>query len=225
MLLTVEDWESVESREVPDRDGKFIVGVDLGGGRAWSAAVAMWPNGRIEALAVAPGIPSIQAQEKRDRVPKTTYSQLVERGALRVAHGLRVQPPAALIDAILSEWGKPRFIVCDRFRLDELKDAAKGIRIVGRVSRWSESASDIRSVRKYAKDGPLSCDPKSRLLLKASLSAALVRSDDSGNQRLEKRSANNTARDDVAAGLVLVAGAHSRTRKRKSGKLSLGVVE
>ena len=145
---------------------------------------------------------------------------MVERGALRVAHGLRVQPPAALIDAILSEWGKPRFIVCDRFRLDELKDAAKGIRIVGRVSRWSESASDIRSVRKYAKDGPLSCDPKSRLL-----SAALVRSDDSGNQRLEKRSANNTARDDVAAGLVLVAGAHSRTRKRKSGKLSLGVVE
>ena len=224
-LLTVDDWQRVEKREVPDRSGKFIVGCDLGGGRAWSGVVAMWPNGRIEALAVAPGIPSIQVQEKRDRVPRTTYSQLVERGALRVAHGLRVQPPAALIDSILTEWGKPRFIVCDRFRVDELRDAAKGIRIVSRVSRWSESSSDIRALRKYAKDGPLSCDPNSRLLLKASLSAALVKSDDAGNQRLQKRNANNTARDDVAQALVLVAGANSRTRKRKSGKLSLGVVE
>ena len=40
VLLTVADWERVKAREVPEREGRPIVGVDLGGGRAWSAAVA-----------------------------------------------------------------------------------------------------------------------------------------------------------------------------------------
>ena len=46
MLLTVDDWERVTARPVADRDGKPIVGVDLGAGRAWSAAVAIWKSGR-----------------------------------------------------------------------------------------------------------------------------------------------------------------------------------
>ena len=41
VLLTVGDWEKVTAREVPERQGRPIVGVDLGGGRAWSAAVAL----------------------------------------------------------------------------------------------------------------------------------------------------------------------------------------
>ena len=44
--------------------GKPIVGVDLGAGRAWSAAVAVWKNGRTEALALCPwDTRSIEAQE------------------------------------------------------------------------------------------------------------------------------------------------------------------
>ena len=38
VLLTVGDWERVTAREVPEREGRPFVGVDLGGGRAWSAA-------------------------------------------------------------------------------------------------------------------------------------------------------------------------------------------
>ena len=38
VLLTVQDWERVTARSVPEREGRPIVGVDLGGGRAWSAA-------------------------------------------------------------------------------------------------------------------------------------------------------------------------------------------
>ena len=56
------------ARPVPERDGRPIVGIDLGAGRAWSAAVAIWRSGRVEALAVAPGVPSLEAQERRDRV-------------------------------------------------------------------------------------------------------------------------------------------------------------
>ena len=70
VLLTVADWKGVTARDVPERVGAPIVGIDLGGGRAWSAAVALWQSGRCEALAVAPGLPSIQAQEHRTELKR-----------------------------------------------------------------------------------------------------------------------------------------------------------
>ena len=70
ILLTVDDWELATARPVGLPSGRPIVGVDLGSGRAWSAAVAMWESGRIEALALAPGIPDLDAQERRDLVPR-----------------------------------------------------------------------------------------------------------------------------------------------------------
>ena len=41
VLLTVDDWERVCGRDVGDAAGRPVVAVDLGGGRAWSAAVAI----------------------------------------------------------------------------------------------------------------------------------------------------------------------------------------
>ena len=116
VLLSVDDWSRVLEREVPDREGKPIVGVDLGRGRAWSAAVGLWPNGRIEAVAFAPGLPTLEAQERRDRVPPNTYRKLVQLGVLKIADGLRVPKVKPLVD-IIRTWG-PRRIVCDRFELD-----------------------------------------------------------------------------------------------------------
>ena len=210
MLLTVDDWAAVCRRQVPEREGRPILGVDLGGGRAWSAAVACWRNGRIEAVAVAPGVPDLAEQEKRDRVPSGTYRRLAEVGALTIAEGLRVPPPALLLSTAREAWGAVEGIVCDRFRLGELRDAANGTPISPRVSRWSEAAADIRALRKMAKDGPLACADSSRLLVAASLSAAMVKNDDQGSVRLVKRGTNNTARDDVAAALTLAAGAFVR---------------
>ena len=81
-----------------------------------------------------------------------------------------------------SNWGKPDFVIVDRFRLDELKDAIQnGARIEDRVTRWSEASyDDIRALRKAARDGPMACVPEARALLKASLSVARVKNDDQG---------------------------------------------
>ena len=216
MLLDVEDWQRACVREVPPRDGRPIVGIDLGGGRAWSAAVALWRSGRVEALATCPGIPSLAEQERRDRVPSGTYRMLAEAGVLQVAEGLRVQPPSGLVRVVMKEWGRPDMIVCDRFRLAELQDATGLVPLVSRISRWSESSFDIRALRKMTKDGPLSVAPESRALLVASLSAARVRADDAGNVRMLKAGTNNQARDDVAAALTLAAGAWERSVSRPS---------
>ena len=211
MLLTVDDWQRVLDRPVAERAGRPIFAYDLGGGRAWSAAVAIWRTGRVEALAVAPGIPNLDEQEKRDRVARGVYRMLVNNGSLHVAEGLRVQPPAALHAAAVRAFGMPTGILCDRFRLGELQDVVGGIPVAPRIARWSEASTDIRALRKVALDGPLSCPESSRALIAASLSVAMVKNDDQGSVRLVKRGTNNTARDDVAAALVLAAGAFVRS--------------
>ena len=104
-LLTVDDWKRACARPEAVPAGRPVVGVDLGGGRAWSAAVAAWRSGRIEAVAVAPGVPTLAEQEKRDRMPQGTYQRLQDAGVLLLADGLRVPPATALVEALRGRWG------------------------------------------------------------------------------------------------------------------------
>ena len=219
MLLTVTDFGVACARDVPPPDGKPIIGIDLGAGRAWSAAVALWSSGRCEAIAVAGGVPSIEAQEKRDRVPKGTYRRLVDAGLLRVAEGLRVPPVPLLLNAARERWGAPDHIICDRFRLAELLDHARGTQVVPRVTRWSEASEDIRALRRLFLDGPISPTVACRPLLIASLAVAMVKNDDQGSTRLVKADPNNnTGRDDVAAALTLAAGSLARYLAKPRGR-------
>ena len=216
VLLQVADWKRTLARTLPARDGSPVVGLDLGQGRAWSAAVAIWPNGRMEATATAPGIPSVAAQERRDGVQPHTYARLLEVGALRVAEGKRVPDVSHLMDTIRA-WG-PSVIVCDRFRHSEVLDSDPPCIVSPRVSRWSSSTEDITHLRRLAGDGPLSVAPGSRSLIGASLAVSTVKNDDAGNVRLTK-SGQNTARDDVSAALILAAGEWSRRRHIEGQKM------
>ena len=211
MLLTVSDFEDMTKRAVPPREGLPIVALDLGQNRAWSAALALYKNGRVECRALSPGVPDLDAQEKRDGVPRGTYSRLADQGVLLQAAGLRIPPTKMLMELIKKTWGRPSGMICDRFRIDELHDAGVPCRVTSRVTRWSEASYDIRALRKYAVDGPFSVAECSRSLLAASLAVALVKNDDQGSVRLVKRGTNNSARDDCAAALILAAGEYERT--------------
>ena len=211
VLLTVEDFKLATARDVAPPTGQPIVGVDLGQNRSWTAAVAIWETGRIEAMAIAPGIPDLAEQEKRDTVPRGTYQKLHDMGVLDVADGLRVPEPTHLWEDIKARWGVPAAIVCDRFRLPLLQDAVQGACYIDpRITRWSDAVFDIRSLQKGFKDGPFSVEESSRPLLIASLAAAFVKNDDQGNTRLSKRNSDQKARDDVAAALTLAAGGWGR---------------
>ena len=225
MLLDVADWQRTIGREVPDRDGGFICAIDQGQGRAWSAATAIWRNGRVECLAVAPGIPSLEAQEKRDRVSPGTYRNLYDRGLLTIAEGLRVQQPSQLWAAIQNRWGIPNEIICDRVRYPEFVDNVQGVcEVKPRRTRWSEAAEDVRAVRQMAKDGPLAVLESDRPLLATSLMATQVKNDDQGSFRISK-SSNNTSRDDVSSALALVCGAYQRAMRGAETELQYVVVK
>ena len=125
---------------------------------------------------------------------------------------------------IRETWGKPQLIVLDRFRLPEFQDAVGNkARLEPRVNRWSEAAFDIRALRQQALDGGLAVDVESQALLSTSLSTATVKTDDAGSFRLVKKGTNNTARDDVAAALLLACGALARKPKAATVR-SLGLI-
>lgn len=219
VLLTVSDYELAIGRPVAIAAGMPIVGIDLGAGRAFSSAVAIWPSGRVEAVAVCAGIPSIADIEARDNVPANSYQCLVDAGLLFPSPDRRVPPVSDLLGLIADRWGRPSMIIADRFRVAELNDVApRGWHIESRVTRWSDAAEDVRALRSLVLDGPLTFDVASRDLITASLAIATIKNDDAGNCRLVKRE-KNKGRDDVAAALLLAAGQFQRERSRPKPKL------
>lgn len=213
MLLQVEDWQRVCQRRVPPRESQPVVGLDCGQGRAWSSAVAVYPNGRTECRAIAPGVPDIAVQERRDRVSSGTYQRLIDVGVLRIAHGRRVPLVSDLVE-LAADWNPAAFIA-DHFRLNEVRDAAPSKPIITRRTLWSEASEDIRGCRRLCLDGNISVSDESKGLLQHSLSVAKVENDDAGNSRLVKKKRDNSTRDDVACAFVLAAGVMSRARGPK----------
>ena len=86
----------------------------------------LWPSGRVEALALAPGTGRDIARNKRkrDRVPRGTYERLTAAGVL-TTDGARLVPRVPVLMRRALRW-RPSIVVCDRFRLGELLDAARG---------------------------------------------------------------------------------------------------
>jgi len=212
-LIRLDRWERVLARPAAAAEGPPVIGFDLGGTRAWSAAVALWPSGRCEALAVCGGEPPIRQRELDDRVPAGTYEALAESGSLLVDEGHAYPRASFLADCVRRRWPGAERAVCDRFRAAQIADEWHG-ELEARVSQWSESTADIDAFRTLAVDGGLSVAEGSRRLLTVSMSAAQAVADGSGNERLQKSGdATHTARDDCASALVLAAGAAARRPK------------
>ena len=213
-LLPAADWRRTEARPCPPREGRPVVGVDAGGARAWSAAVALWPNGRVEAFALCGGVPDLRERERQDAQRRGLYGILASSGRLIVDDGLRV-PRLSRLFAHLEERGiVPGAIVCDRFRHGEIGDATRGRwPVILRTTRWSESTEDVGALRRLAADGPLAVDEDSRPLLRVALAEAEAEADSSGNVRPRKRRGDRS-RDDVAIALTLAAGVLHRKLRR-----------
>ena len=210
-LLKAHYWKAALQREVAPRSKWYGLGIDIGSNRAWSAAVAMWESGRVEAIAMAPGIPSIREQEIRDRVSRGVYQQLVDEGRLVVAEGLNEPDPVALIERCVEMWGDPDVIRCDQHRLPRVRDAVNQVATATRLQprkmrHISESTYDIEATRQLAIDGPMSIERESVRLLTHSVKMAKVKTGDQNNMYLVKSDHANCSRDDVAAGLVLASG-------------------
>ena len=208
-LITASEFELVCARAVPEREGKPVIGVDLGGTRSWSAAAAVWPSGRISSWANAPGQPSLAEQEKEDQVAEGSYSELVRSGGLSVDEGQHVPGVGRLLSRIWA-W-EPAAIVCDNYRAPELYEAVsgRGVRVIERARSSGESTSNIQSLRSLLLDSQAGVDEESRALLGAAFEQTNLKIDNSGVTRVSKVD-KKRSRDDAAAALLLAAGEQAR---------------
>ena len=176
--------------------------------RSWSAAAALWPSGRIEAWAVAPGVPSLADQERADQVPEGTYAELVRSGGLAVDEGFAVPNVGRLLARIWG-WG-PLAIVCDNYRAPELHRVASGrVRVIERAKSGGEATSNVQSLRALLLDTASGATEASRALLAAAWAQTnLVISNDGATKvtKVDQR----RSRDDAAAALLLAAGERAR---------------
>ena len=207
-LITTAEWERVCARAVPDREGQPVVAVDLGGNRSWSAAAAIWPSGRIEAWALAPGTPSLAEQEHADHVADGSYSELVRSGGLSVDAG-RAVPGVDRLLARVWDWG-PSCIVSDPYRSAELHQVVAGrARIIERARSGGESTSNVQSLRSLLLDTDAGVTESSRALLGAAWAQTNLVIGTDGLTKVKKID-NRRSRDDAAAALLLAAGERAR---------------
>ena len=207
-LITTSEWARCCARPVPECEGSPIVGLDLGGNRSWSAAAALWPNGRIESFAVAPGVPSLAEQEREDQVPEGAYSELVRSGGLSVDEGQHVPDVERLLSRIWS-WS-PLCIVSDPYRSAELAQAVGGrVRIIERARSGGESTSNIMALRSMLLDTASGVTEASRDLLGAAFQQTTLVISNDGLTKVSKID-QRRSRDDSAMALLLAAGEKAR---------------
>ena len=203
-LVTSSEWDRVTSRPVPPCEGSPVIGIDLGGTRSWSAGSAVWPSGRIESWAVAPGLPSLSEQEAADQVAPNTYVSLVRSGGLSVDEGRAVPDVERLLSRIWS-WS-PLCIVSDPYRSAELAQAVGGrVRIIERARSGGEATSNIQALRSMLLDTASGVTESSRDLLGAAFQQTNLVIDNSGLTKVVKLD-QRRSRDDSAMALLLAAG-------------------
>ena len=208
VLVDADTWRGVQALPEPDTlANEYVLGLDLGQNAAMSAGACYRRDGTLEAVACFPELPSLGERGLADGVGDL-YQRMAERGELFQA-GRRVSDIPALLRECLERWGRPVAIVCDRWRLAELKQHLEAVKfpltdLVERGQGFRDGGQDVRDFRAAVLGDHVR--PSRSLLLTAAMSEARVTGDPSGNWKLSKhvqggRRAN--ARDDAAAAAII----------------------
>ena len=207
-LITASEWARVCVRPVPECEGAPVIGVDLGGSISWSAACAIWPSGRIEAWALAPGVPGLAEQERDDQVPEGAYVELVRSGGLSV-DDVRAVPDIGLLLSRIWAWD-PVCIVSDPYRAAELHGTVAGrVRIIERARGGGETTANVQALRARLLDTSAGVSATSCALLGAAFEQTVLTIEGSGVSKVKKARAKRS-REDAAAALLLAAGELAR---------------
>ena len=186
VLLEGDIWEGIEGEA--ERAGEYILGLDLGGSTAQSAACAFYPaTGRLEGFAIFPTHPDLATRSTNDGAGNL-YAECHRRGELLLA-GDMVADIEALLSEALDRWGTPAAIAADFFKKSELIGYLNAIgfpraALVLRRMGWKDGSEDVRGFQLAALGGHLT--PVKSLLMRSSMAEARLVSDVSSNWKLAK---------------------------------------
>ena len=213
VLLEADVWEKIEGEA--EREGPYILGLDLGASTAQSAACAFYPaSGRLEGFALFPTHPDLATRATNDGAGNL-YSECHRRGELLLA-GDMVADIRALLTEALERWSTPAAIVADFFKKSELIGHLNAMdfppaALVLRRMGWKDGAEDVRGFQLAALSGKVT--PVKSLLMRASMSEARLTGDVAGNWKLAKGSEGgrrSRAKDDIIAAMILCVAVGQR---------------
>ena len=210
-IISVPEMQRVMAREVGARRGRAVLGLDLGGSRAMTAAAALWPaTGRLEVYAALPAVPGLADRGKADKVGPL-YVVLHKQQELWTLGDLVTDIPG-FFQRVAGELRGVEVVEVgsDRYRQGEaeqaIKDAGLRWRPVWRgtgASKTADGSADVRAFERLAIAGGLSLGRGARLLASA-VKDSKVRKDLGGNPALDK--VNHSARIDCLQAAVIAAG-------------------
>ena len=156
VLLEAGVWESIEGEAEPD--GEYVLGLDLGGSTAQSAACAFYPStGMLTGFAVFPTHPDLATRATSDGAGNL-YAECHRRGEL-LLEGDMVADVAELLSEALSRWGTPAAIAADRFKKAELIGHLNALHfprasLVLRGQGYRDGSEDVRGFQLAALQRP-----------------------------------------------------------------------
>ena len=191
-------------------DGATAWGIDLGSAHALSAIACVWETGRLETLAMFGADPTLEERAAQDGTGEL-YPLAVQEGELLVSPK-RIPDVAALMAEAARRWGMPRRVACDRWRIDELRDALDGdglpwkrAQLIPRGQGFKDGGQAILAWRKATVSGRLRPAGHCRLLT-WQLAEAVTVCDVAGNEKLARDAEGGRRkrlRDDVVAAALL----------------------
>ena len=222
-LLDAGTWSRIES-DSWSQARRFVLAVDAGSTEAMSAVAAYWPSsGRLAVIACFPERPGLAERGLQDGVGRR-YLDMHRAGDLLIA-GRRTSDLSALLQETVRRWGRASALVCDTYRVKDLKDALEDVRyprvpLTVRRMGFGDGSEDLRLFRRACLDGKVK--PERSLLLRSAMGEARVTFDNSGNSRLAKKvegGRRHRARDDAAAAALLAVA--EGCRRQESGRKGL----
>ena len=223
-LIQPEEWRETEVLNLPERKGRYCLGLDLGYSKAFSACSAYYfMNYRLEGFVACGNIPTLKERAKADRVGKI-YEEMLDRGEL-IMLGDRVVPPEDLLHEAVRRWGPPAAVIADRYRQAELLDGIQksGLRLpypIFKGQGWLDGSVAVRGFKKELFSDRIKASES--LAMRMAFSEARVRVDENSNEKLAKGSESGRrqrGRDDLVAAILLAvsegANLRPKTKPRK----------
>ena len=219
-LLQSGVWKAAEGNAAAV--GDYVLGIDLGSTEAMSAASAFWvETGRLDGVACFGDEPSTKERGLRDGVG-AAYQTMESRGELVLSPG-RISDVTTLLGEVWERWGKPKAIVCDRWRAAELRKALSQldwpvVALVLRGQGYRDGSEDVRGFKAAFLRGLVT--PTRSLLLASAMANARTVSDVAGNAKLAKSAQggrHSRSRDDAAAAAILAVALGWRKALQEGG--------
>ena len=210
-IVSLDRWNVCAHQRKPERDGRCLVGFDIGGSVSMCAAVAYWPEtGRLDAWGAFGDDPPLKVRGEADAVDDR-YERMAERGELLTYPG-RVTPVSAFLAWVAEDLQDADVEgAADRYRKAEAEDALQDAGVAWTMDWRAQGAGqqgseDIRAFQRAVEGGTLR--PGESKLLESAIAEAVLRFDGNGNPALHK--GRSRGRIDALSAAVLAVGAGSR---------------